>query len=259
MTISTVKNVPTGKCDPDVFENGKSACIVVISKETAEEICRGITAATGCKVDWHYFGGRVHIKALAPPAPAVPSEQLIGMANHIAGSVGGLPDEWQDWATEIASDLRRLAISTPAPAYPEKLPCAVHLLPGLKFGTGIATKTLLEALARREKYNLDISAMTVVERAEHFAKTMRPQSDHLNSAIKLAEEASKLADRIREEELTPPSVQTDELVMQIRRLVHSLKKAKPDSLLVQQVTEYMKRHGYFKATDCLRGEVEGKN
>jgi hypothetical protein len=100
-----------------------------------------------------------------------------------------------------------------APVYPEKLPCAVHLLPGLKLGTGVATQTLLEALARREKYNTDIGAMTVDERAKHFAatnavKAMQPQSDHLKSAIKLAEVASELADRIRAEELTPPSVPT---------------------------------------------------
>lgn len=66
------------KCDPDVFEKGTNACLVVISKENAETICRGISAATGCKVDWHYVGGRVQIKALyaAPPAQpvAVPDE-----------------------------------------------------------------------------------------------------------------------------------------------------------------------------------------
>lgn len=60
----------SGECNREVYENGKSACLVAIPKETAEVICRGISEATGCKVDWHYIGGRVHIKALAPPAPA---------------------------------------------------------------------------------------------------------------------------------------------------------------------------------------------
>jgi hypothetical protein len=54
-------------CDQDVFDNGQSVCLVNIPKETAEEICRNLSAATGCKIDWHYFGGRVHIKALAAP------------------------------------------------------------------------------------------------------------------------------------------------------------------------------------------------
>lgn len=60
------------KCDPDVFENGRSACLVAISKDDAETICRGISAATGCRVDWHYVGGRVHIKALYIATPAQP-------------------------------------------------------------------------------------------------------------------------------------------------------------------------------------------
>lgn len=66
-------------CDPEVYEKGVSVCLVVIPKETAEVICKGISAATGCKVDWHYIGGRVHIKALqaAPqPAPVVDSEPV---------------------------------------------------------------------------------------------------------------------------------------------------------------------------------------
>lgn len=64
------------ECDREVFEKGKSACLVAISKDDAETICRGISAATGCKIDWHYVGGRVHIKALVaePPAPVVPDD-----------------------------------------------------------------------------------------------------------------------------------------------------------------------------------------
>lgn len=66
-------------CDPEVYEKGVSACLVVIPKETAEVICKGISAATGCKVDWHYIGGRVHIKALQAalqPAPVVDSDPV---------------------------------------------------------------------------------------------------------------------------------------------------------------------------------------
>lgn len=66
-------------CDTEVYEKGVSVCLVAIPKETAEVICQNITAATGCKVDWHYFGGRVHIKALrldSQPAPVVPEDVL---------------------------------------------------------------------------------------------------------------------------------------------------------------------------------------
>ena len=36
-------------------------------------------------------------------------EQLYRLARHIAAAKGGLPAEWQDWAEEIESDLRRLS------------------------------------------------------------------------------------------------------------------------------------------------------
>ncbi|EOI3527693.1 DUF551 domain-containing protein [Cronobacter dublinensis] len=65
-------------CDHEVFEKGVSACLVDIPKGAAEIICRGISAATGYMIDWHYVGGRVHIKALrtAPPAPPVADDSL---------------------------------------------------------------------------------------------------------------------------------------------------------------------------------------
>ncbi|HBR1352351.1 TPA: hypothetical protein L9L49_000770 [Klebsiella quasipneumoniae subsp. quasipneumoniae] len=69
-------------CDLEVYEKGVSVCLVAIPKETAEIICQNITAATGCKVDWHYFGGRVHIKALresSQPAPVVPDDVLAAL------------------------------------------------------------------------------------------------------------------------------------------------------------------------------------
>lgn len=81
LALSTMDSEPTiANCDPEVYEKGVSVCLVAIPKETAEIICQNITAATGCKVDWHYFGGRVHIKALrvtSQPAPVVPEEMTI--------------------------------------------------------------------------------------------------------------------------------------------------------------------------------------
>lgn len=55
----------------------------------------------------------------------------------------------------------------------------------------------------------------------------------------------------------PPAVlpsEVEELSMQIRRLVHSLKNSNPDSSLLKSVPDYMQRKGYWKITDCLRGE-----
>lgn len=61
------------QCDGEIYKNGISACLIDIPKHTAEEICRGVSAAAGIRVDWHYIGGRVHIKAIkpAPPLPVV--------------------------------------------------------------------------------------------------------------------------------------------------------------------------------------------
>lgn len=73
MALAAMDSEPViADCDPEVYEKGVSACLVVIPKETAEVICKGISAATGCKVDWHYIGGRVHIKALQAAPQEVP-------------------------------------------------------------------------------------------------------------------------------------------------------------------------------------------
>lgn len=59
----------------------------------------------------------------------------------------------------------------PAPAsvpdYPETLPCPVMLEPGLKFGKGVPTRTMLGALRRRAEYYAELEAMTPEQRAEH--------------------------------------------------------------------------------------------
>ncbi|HCQ8024432.1 TPA: hypothetical protein OL867_000256 [Klebsiella pneumoniae] len=57
----------------------------------------------------------------------------------------------------------------PAPEYPETLPCPVLLEPGLRFGKGIKTSTMLAALARRAVYESDMAALSPEERAEFQA------------------------------------------------------------------------------------------
>lgn len=44
----------------------------------------------------------------------------------------------------------------------------------------------------------------------------------------------------------------DDLIMQIRRLVHALKNSNPNHSLVKSVPDYMKRMGYWHVGDCLR-------
>ncbi|CAM7612805.1 Molecular chaperone DnaJ [Citrobacter freundii] len=52
---------------------------------------------------------------------------------------------------------------------PATLPCPVHLEPGLKFGKGVHTKCVLDALCRRADYYAELEAMTPEQRAEHDA------------------------------------------------------------------------------------------
>ncbi|EPZ9324838.1 hypothetical protein ACXYO7_004724 [Salmonella enterica subsp. enterica] len=55
------------------------------------------------------------------------------------------------------------------PEYPETLPCPVFLEPGLKFGKGVRTQCVLDALRRRADYYAELEAMTPEQRAGHDA------------------------------------------------------------------------------------------
>lgn len=52
---------------------------------------------------------------------------------------------------------------------PATLPCPVHLEPGLKFGKGVHTQCLMDALRRRADYYAELEAMTPEQRSEHDA------------------------------------------------------------------------------------------
>lgn len=76
---------------------------------------------------------------------------------------------------------------------PETLPCPVHLEPGLKFGKGVRTQCVLDALRRRADYHAELEAMTLEQRAEHDAgieaikailpKPAQPDIEMLASAL----------------------------------------------------------------------------
>lgn len=54
----------TDECDDDVYRHGESMGLYAVSKGEAEALCIRLTKETGRQHDWHYIGGRVHIKAL---------------------------------------------------------------------------------------------------------------------------------------------------------------------------------------------------
>lgn len=179
MALAAMDSEPViADCDPEVYEKGASACLVAIPKETAEVICKGISAATGCKVDWHYIGGRVHIKALQAalqPAPEVDIDPVAFIDKQWT-LVYYVPP--MSMGLKIGDKLYRHA--QPAPEYPETLPCPVLLEPGLRFGKGVKTILVLEAIQRRAEHYAELEAMPSEERAEYDAgieafKAMLPQ------------------------------------------------------------------------------------
>lgn len=58
-------------CDEDVFKNGESMGFYDMPKDQAEAMCIRLTKETGFKHDWHYVGGRVHMKRAKTPTPVV--------------------------------------------------------------------------------------------------------------------------------------------------------------------------------------------
>ncbi|WP_373879227.1 hypothetical protein AAHY02_06800 [Klebsiella variicola subsp. variicola] len=79
-----------------------------------------------------------------------------------------------DDVEEIKTGLRAVLANLTAPVvsaeYPDRLPCSVLLEPGLRFGKGIKTSTMLAALARRAVYESDMAALSPEERAEFQAR-----------------------------------------------------------------------------------------
>ena len=57
----------------------------------------------------------------------------------------------------------------PAPEYPEVLPCPVLLEPGMRFGKGVKTRLVLEAIQRRAEHHAELEDMAPEERAEYDA------------------------------------------------------------------------------------------
>lgn len=92
---------------------------------------------------------------------------------------GLAPSNWKVVDSEdecnMAPNYQRQALYTAPPEpvsvpdYPQTLPCPVMLEPGLRFGKGVHTKIVLDALQRRAEYYAELDAMTPEQRTEHEA------------------------------------------------------------------------------------------
>lgn len=106
-------------CNKEVYERGTYVGLFDIPKHVANELCAGISAATGARVDWHYFGGRVRVMAL--PAALVTDrfraaymewqEKTDFIQERIAS--GDLPVKYLGWhRADVMRDLIDAAIAT---------------------------------------------------------------------------------------------------------------------------------------------------
>lgn len=110
------------------------------------------------------------------------------MATMEPDMTGDSVDTWSKTGYYMAAEIERLRAQK-QPKYPELLPCAVELKPGLIIGKGCTTNTMLESLQRRADYYAEIDAMTPEERVKHDAnieavKAMLPSVSPAAAAAK---------------------------------------------------------------------------
>lgn len=114
---------------------------------------------------------RIALASLEAEAESVAFRSKLKPPAALGGERWGYTDHRQPDAFELENCvIERLFTAPPAPvAVPETLPCPVLLEPGMRFGKGVSTKTMLDALDRRAKYYAELEAMTPEQRAEHDA------------------------------------------------------------------------------------------
>lgn len=90
------------------------------------------------------------------------------MATMEPDMTGDDVDTWSKTGYYMAEEIEHLRAQKQF-EYPELLPCAVELKPGLIIGKGCKTETLLTALQRQADYCAEIDAMTPEERMNRDA------------------------------------------------------------------------------------------
>ncbi|MFR0685886.1 MAG: hypothetical protein ACLSIS_20435 [Klebsiella michiganensis] len=145
--------------------------------------------------DWLYDDPIELAKAIRK-GPDMPPAQPVAGSEPDRNPVLAYADSYRDMAKQgvesvpiwsVITDLERNiaplyrhAQQPVVPDYPETLPCPVLLEPGLRFGKGVKTRLVLDAIQRRAEHSAELEAMTPEERAEYDAgieefKAMLPQ------------------------------------------------------------------------------------
>lgn len=123
---------------------------------------------------------RIALAAMDSESGCLPLDYLQGhkdgleWAAQLAEAIHPETGDWlYDDPIELAKAIRKgpdMPPVQPVPEYPETLPCPVLLEPGLRFGKGIKTSTMLAALARRAVHESDMAALSPEEIAEFQAR-----------------------------------------------------------------------------------------
>ncbi|HBR2088246.1 TPA: DUF551 domain-containing protein [Klebsiella quasipneumoniae subsp. quasipneumoniae] len=112
---------------------------------------------------------RIALAAMDSEPVAVTDDMAYAFHHALTDSMIGADD-----VEEIKTGLRAVFANLTAPVvsaeYPDRLPCSVLLEPGLRFGKGIKTSTMLAALARRAVHESDMAALSPEERVEFQAR-----------------------------------------------------------------------------------------
>ncbi|MDU2495837.1 MAG: hypothetical protein E7D19_08710 [Klebsiella grimontii] len=160
--------------------------------EWASQLAEANHPETG---DWLYDDPIELAKAIRK-GPDMPPAQPVAGSEPDRNPVLAYADSYRDMAKQgvesvpiwsVITDLERNiaplyrhAQQPVVPDYPETLPCPVLLEPGLRFGKGVKTRLVLDAIQRRAEHSAELEAMTPEERAEYDAgieefKAMLPQ------------------------------------------------------------------------------------
>lgn len=99
----------------------------------------------------------------------ITKEQLIEDLKASTQNSSGMFEIGEETICALMSLLTAPPAPVSVPDYPDILPCPVILEPGLRFGKGVKTITVLEALKRRAEYYAELEAMTPEQRAHHEA------------------------------------------------------------------------------------------
>lgn len=132
----------------------------------------------------------------------------------------------------------------------------------------VSNATLIRLIQWADQHNSHYVAAALCELQERRKADSEPAGYHVikecgkvGCSVATLEEAEKTRDfwnkrwAIRPYFYTPPArdnKQTDELVMWVKRLAHSLRNARPNSKLHDAAMDYLSRKGLISVEDVLR-------